>query len=212
MAYDSVGGTVLLFGGLDGNSQALRDTWTWNGTVPVVTSVNPAIGTMDGGTSVQITGTGFSRSTGETTVRFGSLAASNVSCSSTTMCTATAPKGTGVVHVTVAVNGLVSTISSDDRFTYVLLGDVNGDGLVNAVDALCVLRYVAALATTPACLQAPTGPTDLIWDVNNDRTINAVDALCISRSVAGLAATSTCPSFAPEAAPGAAGPAMTAVR
>ncbi|MGI8549182.1 MAG: FG-GAP repeat domain-containing protein, partial [Dehalococcoidia bacterium] len=93
-------------------------------------------------------------------------------------------------------------------------GDVNRSGTVDAVDALCVLRFVAGLPlTSPGCPYPPNGLTDSIWHVSSSSsTINAVDALCISRSVAGLAATSTCPSFAPEAAPGAAGPAMTAVR
>ena len=33
--------------------------------------------------------------------------------------------------------------------------DVNGDGVVNAVDALCVLRFVAGLQATAACPLSP---------------------------------------------------------
>lgn len=37
------------------------------------------------------------------------------------------------------------------------LGDVNGDGHVNATDALCVVRIVAQLSSTAACPISPPG-------------------------------------------------------
>ncbi|MGI8554352.1 MAG: dockerin type I domain-containing protein, partial [Dehalococcoidia bacterium] len=82
------------------------------------------------------------------------------------------------------------------------IGDVNGDGVVNAVDALCVLRYVAGLALTTVCHLTPNPPTtDPVWDVHlGGGPISAVDALCILRSVAGLAATGTCPVIPTSAA------------
>ncbi|MGI8554306.1 MAG: dockerin type I domain-containing protein [Dehalococcoidia bacterium] len=76
------------------------------------------------------------------------------------------------------------------------VGDVNQDGLVNAVDALCVLRYVANLQPTTACSKTPTLNTDPVWDVHlGGGPISAVDALCILRSVAVLPATAACPSI-----------------
>ncbi|MGI8549220.1 MAG: SBBP repeat-containing protein [Dehalococcoidia bacterium] len=78
------------------------------------------------------------------------------------------------------------------KLTTALVGDVNGDGVVTPVDALCVLRQVARLGMTGACPYAPTNPTNPIWDVNGDQQINAVDALCILRSVANLPATTNC--------------------
>ncbi|MGI8549325.1 MAG: SBBP repeat-containing protein, partial [Dehalococcoidia bacterium] len=46
-----------------------------------------------------------------------------------------------------------------------LRGDVNQTGRVDAVDALCILRSVAGLATTPACSFLPAGVSDPIWHV-----------------------------------------------
>ena len=74
--------------------------------------------------------------------------------------------------------------------------DVNGDGVVNAVDALCVLRSIAALPATMSCAMIPLTPPS-VGDVNNDGTVNAVDALCILRIVANLAATVNCPNPLP---------------
>ncbi|MCL4449517.1 MAG: IPT/TIG domain-containing protein, partial [Actinobacteria bacterium] len=60
---------------------------------PSVNSISPAFGPQTGGTTVTLTGTGFSTATGATTVSFGSTPATGVSCSSTTSCTATSPTG-----------------------------------------------------------------------------------------------------------------------
>ncbi|MGI8549535.1 MAG: SBBP repeat-containing protein, partial [Dehalococcoidia bacterium] len=72
-----------------------------------------------------------------------------------------------------------------------LLGDVNGDGSVNAVDALCVLRIVAHMPSTGACPNPPITTAD----VNADKSVNAVDALCILRFVASLPGTVACPAL-----------------
>jgi len=85
----------------------------------------------------------------------------------------------------------------------VLRADVNGDGEVTAVDALCVLRLVAGLSATSAC------PSPLVHpDVNGGGNVDAVDGLCVLRFVAGLPGTRACPeapatagSSAPAAAP-----------
>ncbi|MGI8550467.1 MAG: dockerin type I domain-containing protein [Dehalococcoidia bacterium] len=71
-------------------------------------------------------------------------------------------------------------------------GDVNADGQVNAVDALCVLRSVAGLSATNACLVVPL-VAGSAGDLTADGQVNAVDALCLLRSVAGLSATTVCP-------------------
>ncbi|MGI8552908.1 MAG: IPT/TIG domain-containing protein [Dehalococcoidia bacterium] len=81
------------------------------------------------------------------------------------------------------------------------LGDVNRDGVVNAVDALCVLRSVAGLPATVNCpVISLTVPSP--GDVNRDGAVNAVDALCILRSVAGLQPTPICRSLASPAVSG----------
>lgn len=62
----------------------------------------------------------------------------------------------------------------------VLMGDVNGDGKVRAVDALLVLRRAAGLIDDSG-LKVPEAA-----DVNGDGKIRAVDALLILRIAAGL--------------------------
>ena len=61
-----------------------------------------------------------------------------------------------------------------------LLGDVNGDGSVNANDALLLMRYALGLV--------PASALDLtVADVNHDGNVNANDALMIMRYALGLA-------------------------
>jgi len=86
-------------------------------TGPTVTGLIPSSGAA--GTAVTVSGTGFSTVAGATTVSFGTVAGTQVACSSTTTCTAVAPAGSGTVDVTVNVNGQTSAISSSDRFSYV---------------------------------------------------------------------------------------------
>jgi hypothetical protein len=57
-----------------------------------------------------------------------------------------------------------------------LLGDVNCDGVVNAVDATLVLQYDAGLVALPC---AHNG------DMNRDGEINSIDAAIILTIVAG---------------------------
>ncbi len=85
--------------------------------LPTVTSINPTSGPTSGGTSVTITGTGF---TGATGVAFGSTAASNISVKSDTQVTTTSPAAnrSGAVDVTVTTPNGTSGTSSADQFTY----------------------------------------------------------------------------------------------
>ncbi|MFI9077569.1 IPT/TIG domain-containing protein, partial [Streptomyces sioyaensis] len=72
---------------------------------PVVTSISPAQGAPAGGTSVIITGSGF---TGATLVKFGPKGTNFVIVSDTQI-TATTPAGTGTVQVTVTTPTGTST-------------------------------------------------------------------------------------------------------
>ncbi len=57
------------------------------------------------------------------------------------------------------------------------LGDVNGDGQINAVDASCVLAYYAKVSTNK---DGGLNETQMLAaDVNNDEAINSIDASCI---------------------------------
>ena len=90
--------------------------WTTAPTTPAptVASVSPSNGPAAGGTTVTITGSGF---TGATAVTFGSTTASFSFVNDSTI-TATSPAGSGVVDVTVITPGGTSATSPSDQFTY----------------------------------------------------------------------------------------------
>jgi hypothetical protein len=83
---------------------------------PTVTGVNPMVGPTSGGTTVMITGTGF---TDATAVMFGAQAATSFTIVSDTQITTTSPAGAaGIVDVTVTTPGGTSAASAADQFTY----------------------------------------------------------------------------------------------
>ena len=94
---------------------APSDQYTYNGP-PTVSGVNPAGGPTGGGTSVTVTGTGF---TGATAVDFGaSNPGTSIDVLSPTRLTVTSPSGSGTVNVSVTTpNG---TGTKDSAFTYAL--------------------------------------------------------------------------------------------
>ena len=86
--------------------------------LPVVTAVNPASGTTAGGTSVTITGTGF---TGATAVHFGTAAATSFTVNSDTQITAispAAPNDASYVDITVTTPSGTSAVTEQDQFGY----------------------------------------------------------------------------------------------
>ncbi|MGW7255715.1 IPT/TIG domain-containing protein [Streptomyces sp. NPDC054834] len=68
---------------------------------PVVSSVSPNQGQTAGGTTVIVTGSGF---TGATAVRFGATVAPSFTVMNSTQLTAVTPPGTGTVNVTVTTS------------------------------------------------------------------------------------------------------------
>jgi large repetitive protein len=96
------------------------------GFVPTarVTSVSPASGPTTGGTTMAITGAGF---TGATGVNFGAAAAATFTVNSATSITATSPAASaGTVDVTVANSGGTSAPSASDQFMFVAAPTVSG--------------------------------------------------------------------------------------
>ena len=92
------------------------DKYTY-ATAPAVTGILPIYGSTLGGTSVAITGSGF---TGATAVTFGSTAVTSFAVISSTSITATSPAGSaGTVDVTVTTPGGASATSAADQFTYI---------------------------------------------------------------------------------------------
>jgi hypothetical protein len=86
-------------------------------TPPQVTAISPASGPAAGGTSVTITGSGFS---GATTVDFGGVSAT-ITAASDTEITAISPAatGTGTVDITVITPNGTSATGTADQFSYV---------------------------------------------------------------------------------------------
>jgi hypothetical protein len=84
---------------------------------PVVTGVSPASGTVAGGDTVTVTGSGFTNATG---VSFGTVAATNLAVAGDTQLTVSSPAAaaTGAVDVTVTTPAGISATSAADQFTY----------------------------------------------------------------------------------------------
>jgi hypothetical protein len=86
------------------------------GVAPTVTAIDPASGTTAGGTSVTITGTGF---TSGPTVTFGSNPATNVTVVSSTSLTATTPAGTAGAATVSVTNSDGMSGAMLNGYTYV---------------------------------------------------------------------------------------------
>jgi hypothetical protein len=85
--------------------------------------VRPGCGLVTGGTTVSITGTGF---TSGATVQFGSTPATSVTVLPSTSLKAATPPGSGLVDVTVTTPDGTSPVVNGDRFTYIALPTVTG--------------------------------------------------------------------------------------
>ena len=94
-------------------------------TPPTVTGVTPSSGPSTGGTSVTISGTGFTCVTG---VKFGNTPATTFTVVNSTTITATSPPGTGTVDVTVTNCNGTSPTGTGDQFTYTGGGSGGGGG------------------------------------------------------------------------------------
>jgi len=101
---------VTTFGGSSTNTSA--DDFSY---VPTVTLLAPATGPAAGGTSVVITGSGF---TASSTVSFGSNPATSVTFMSSTQLDVVSPAGTGLVDVVVTTTGGSNLNTANDDFTY----------------------------------------------------------------------------------------------
>ncbi len=105
--------TVTTPGGTSATSVADQFSYVLPATV---SSVSPNAGPTAGGTSVTVTGTGF---TTATAVHFGGTAATTFTVNSPTTISVVSPAGSaGTVDITVTNAGGTSTTSPADRFTY----------------------------------------------------------------------------------------------
>lgn len=109
------------YGVVGAGTQDITEDWQSSGLYfrvvvsPTVTGISPASGPTTGGTSVTITGIGF---TGATAVKFGSTTGTGLTVNSDTSITITSPAGTGTMDVTVTGPSGTSAKSSSDQFCY----------------------------------------------------------------------------------------------
>ena len=104
--------TVTTSGGTSEETGA--DTFTYD-SVPTIASLSVTEGPEGGGTTVEIVGTGFTRSS---RVDFGSTPASEVTYNSPESLIAVVPPGVGTESVTVTTPGGTSSNSPFDEFKY----------------------------------------------------------------------------------------------
>jgi IPT/TIG domain/FG-GAP repeat len=114
VALSAEGSTALIGGFATGGD--VGAAWVFGPPAPSVTHVDPNQGPVAGGTSVTITGSGF---TDVSYVSFGAIDATDVNVESPTRLTAISPAGSGTVDVTVATPGNISATSAADQFSYV---------------------------------------------------------------------------------------------
>ena len=103
------------------NGTSTTSSWTQYTYVaaPTVTAVSPTAGPTGGGTTVVITGTGFSAAPGTGAVKFGAASAT-YTINSNTQITATAPaNAAGTYDITVTTPGGTSATSASDQYTYI---------------------------------------------------------------------------------------------
>jgi hypothetical protein len=133
------------------SADTAADDFTY-GVAPTITALTPAAGALAGGTIVTISGTGFSTTPGATTVMFGAVAATNISCASATECVATSPAGTGTVSVRATVDGKTSADTAADDFAYATQVYLLADGATGTFFDEDVLIANANMVDTPVTL------------------------------------------------------------
>ncbi len=115
-AAGTVDVTVMTSSGTSATSSADRFSFV---SAPTVTSVSPTAGPTSGGTTVTITGSGFSAANPTGAVKFGATNAT-YTINSNTQITATAPANSaGTYDITVTTPGGTSATSASDQYTYV---------------------------------------------------------------------------------------------
>ena len=174
-------------------------------SAPVVTSISPTSGPLGGGTSVTITGTGF---TGATAVNFGGNAGTNLNVVSDTEITVTSPSGSGQVDVTVVGPGGTSATSSADQFTYLAAPTVTGISPTSGPEAGGTSVTITGSGFTGATAVDFGGTAATSFTIDSDTSITAVSPAesagtvdITVTSADGTSATSSADQFSYVAAP-----------
>ncbi|WP_030839271.1 IPT/TIG domain-containing protein [Streptomyces hygroscopicus] len=122
---------------------------------PVVTSVSPAQGPPAGGTSVTLTGSGF---TGATAVRFGPSLATDVVVLSNTQITARTPPGSGTEKVTVTGPSGTSTILTNSATQITVSAPAGPPSSVSVTVTTAGGTRILTNSATQITVSAPAGP------------------------------------------------------
>ena len=187
--------------------------------LPVLTTVSPNLGTTAGGTSVTLTGTGF---TGATGVNFGASAATGYTVNSATQITATAPAGAqGTIDITITTVGGTSATGASTRFTYAaaptattgvassitatgatIAGTANDNGAATTLsfDYGPTTSYGSTATATPPSLSAGAGSiavssslTGLSCNTTYHFRLKAVNGIATTNGLDASFTTAACP-------------------
>ena len=169
------------------------DTFTYGTPAPTVTNVSPSSGSTAGGTSATVTGTNF---TGATAVKFGSVAATSFSVTSSTTATAVSPAGTaGTVDVTVTTPNGTSATNSGDTFAFVTSLGANvfiyNPNVSNAVSPTAAQSPAGTSITVGALIVASGGATNDVTDYTYDAAGNLLTTT-VGVGTTSAATTSYC--------------------
>jgi alpha-tubulin suppressor-like RCC1 family protein len=101
--------------GLVGISSGWEQSLAFRSPTPTITAIKPTTGSVEGGTTVTITGNNF---TGATAVKFGSSSAASFTAKSVTITAVSPAEPSGTVDVTVTTPVGTTAISTKDRFKF----------------------------------------------------------------------------------------------
>jgi hypothetical protein len=110
--------TVTTLGGTS-TADTPNTTFKYKTTTPTITGLTPTSGPTTGGTTLQVTGTGFQTGVTATTFDFGATRAISVDCTSSTRCDVVAPAGrAGTIDLRATVSKKKSKKTPADRYIY----------------------------------------------------------------------------------------------
>ncbi len=164
----TAGPTAVTIGAIGGSVSAGNFTYV---APPVISGLAPTSGLAAGGTSVVITGTGF---TGATAVQFGATAAASFVVNSDTQITAVSPAGSG--SVTVGVTTPYGSGTSAGTFTYIPPPSVTGLAPTSGPASGGTSVVITGTGFTAATAVKFGGTNAASYVVNSDTQITAVTA------------------------------------
>ena len=174
--YDSHGNELYnqAVAGVAGGSQMYAQAYLAlaPGFVPTprLTAISTTSGPTSGGTSITITGTGF---TPDTRVSFGSSEAKSFTVISSTQVTAVSPaEPGGTVDVTVTNSGGTSATSSADKFTFIAPPTVTGVSPSSGPLAGGVWGVTVTGTNLATTTKVSIGDTQTSFEVKSDTSLN----------------------------------------